>query len=195
VVTKRRQPPHRAVATLPIAISILAGGLSTRMGRDKARLRFGRRTLLGHVRAVARATGWPVRVIRRDAVPACGPLGGIYTALKTSRAGAEVFLACDMPFITRSLLEDLAGRLGSNHRAVFTTLDGRAGFPLLLRTGVLQVVESQIHAKRFSLQLLASKTRAKLLRLPKARALEVWNINTPQDWKAARRLWGAANHP
>lgn len=59
----------------PVEVFILAGGLSARMGRDKARLRLRGRTLLAWVRAAARATGWPVRVIRRDLVPRCGPLG------------------------------------------------------------------------------------------------------------------------
>src|SRR6266566_1093085 len=87
-----------------VEICILAGGLSRRMGRDKSRLRLGRRTMLGHIRGEARKLGFPVRVIRRDAVPRCGPLGGVYTALKTTRAHAVVFLACDMPFVSADLI-------------------------------------------------------------------------------------------
>ena len=86
-----------------VSVSILAGGLSSRLGRDKARVRLGRRTLLAHVRRAAKELGLPVRVIRRDLVPRCGPLGGVFTALKTSRADAELFLACDMPFVSASL--------------------------------------------------------------------------------------------
>ena len=85
-------------------ISILAGGSSSRMGRNKASLRLGRRTLLGHVRACARNSGLPHRVIRRDLLPGCGPLGGVYTALATSRAQIIVFLSCDMPFISADLV-------------------------------------------------------------------------------------------
>ena len=56
------------------------------MGRDKSLVQLGRRTLLQHVRTAARSLGVPVRVIRRDSVPRCGPLGGIYTGLKRTRA-------------------------------------------------------------------------------------------------------------
>jgi molybdopterin-guanine dinucleotide biosynthesis protein A len=171
-----------------IAISILAGGQSARMGRDKARLRFGGRTLIGHVRAAAEATGWRVRVIRRDAVPRCGPVGGIYTALKTSKSDAELFLACDMPFISPVLLKELLKRSGPKQDAVFATADGQPGFPCLLRVSALPVVEKQIQSKQFSLHALAEVLRAKLLRLPKGRAMELWNINTPEDWQKARLL-------
>ena len=185
---KTPQHARRNTAQAPIAISILAGGRSTRMGRDKSRLRFRGRSLLGHVRAAAEATGWPVRIIRRDDVRRCGPLGGIYTALKTSRAGAELFLACDMPLVSSALLNDLANQLGAKHRAVFATADGRAGFPFLLRDSALSVVEQQIQAKQFSIHSFAEVLRAKLLRVPKSRAAELMNVNTPADWENFRRL-------
>lgn len=158
------------------------------MGQDKARLRYGGRSLLGHVRAVAEATGWPVRIIRRDAVTQCGPLGGIYTALKSSRAGAELFLACDMPFVSSALLTGLASHPGAKRHAVFATADGRAGFPFLLRASALTVVEQQIQEKQFSLQALSERLRAKLLQLPKGRAMELWNVNTPADWRKTQLL-------
>src|SRR5262245_23419835 len=73
-------------ADLSREVCILAGGLSSRMGRDKSRVRLAGRTLLSCVRAQAEATGWPVRIIRRDLTPMCGPLGGIFTALASTRA-------------------------------------------------------------------------------------------------------------
>ena len=79
---------------------ILVGGKSRRMGVDKARLRLGGRTLLARVREHAAQLGFRVRVVRKDLVPPCGPLGGIYTAMKRSRADALLFLSCDMPFVT-----------------------------------------------------------------------------------------------
>src|SRR5687768_9364883 len=96
--------PVRPCASVSCGICILAGGLSTRMGSAKARMRLGRRSLLGHVWRTAEGLGVPVRIIRKDLVPRCGPLGGIYTGLKTSANDAEVFLSCDMPFVTDDLL-------------------------------------------------------------------------------------------
>src|SRR4051812_20308351 len=77
-----------------IGVCILAGGLSSRMGRDKARMRLGGRTLLGHIRNLVNEAGFGCRVITRDAVSKCGPLGGIFTGLSDTKAPAEIFLAC-----------------------------------------------------------------------------------------------------
>ena len=198
-------------------ICILAGGLSRRMGRDKARLLLGRRTMLGRIRATARATGLAVRVIRRDAVPRCGPLGGIYTALRSTRAEAVLFLACDMPFVTPELiqwvLEQSSGagvppaspgvsprRPDDRRDARPTTLDGLfirsdgvAGFPFLLPHAALPAVAAQIGTGRFSLQALAKGLEAKLVRLPRSFTPQLRNINTPAELSRAKRtgIWSA----
>ena len=106
---------------------VLAGGLSSRMGRDKAMLPFAGTTLLGHaLDRLSRAGFSPfLSGARRDApahVPCVpdnyetqGPLGGIEAALRAVSAhpeafGAEspdtpvLFLAVDLPFASVELL-------------------------------------------------------------------------------------------
>src|SRR5262245_28525621 len=100
-------------------ISVLAGGLSQRLGRDKTRVRLGPLTLLGVVRAVAGELGLPVRIIRRDLVPRCGPVGGVFTGLKTSPNQAELFLACDMPFLSVAFLKEFLGAIKARDPAAF----------------------------------------------------------------------------
>jgi molybdopterin-guanine dinucleotide biosynthesis protein A len=174
------KPADAPVPPLAVEICILAGGLSSRMGRDKASLRLGGQTLLARVRAVAAKTAWPVRVIRRDLVPRCGPLGGVCTALRTTRADAVLFLACDMPFITAELLGRLAKSYRTRNLAVFTMGGNGPGFPFLLRRAALPQVEEQIAAGRFSLQSLAAKCRARMIRSPGG-AHTLFNVNTPAD--------------
>ena len=155
------------------------------MGRDKTTLRLRGKTLLGHVRTVAKATGWPVRVIRRDLVTRCGPLGGIYTALKTSRADAELFLACDMPFVSLALLQEVSMKLSPSRSAVFAVVDGTAGFPFVIRKEGLPIVEAQMARGEFSLQKLALALKARRVRVPKSRRREVQNLNTPEEFQEA----------
>ena len=74
------------------------------MGRDKAKVRINGKTLLGLIKAAANDTDASVRVIRKDIVPRCGPIGGILTGLVKSQAEAVVFLTCDMPLVSGELL-------------------------------------------------------------------------------------------
>lgn len=182
----RLSSPHAFAAC---EVCILAGGLSSRMGRDKARLWLGRRTLLGQVRALAGELGLPVRVIRRDLVPRCGPLGGIYTALKTTRAVAVLFLSCDMPFVSAGLVQRLLARRAARPAATFVETADIVGFPFLLPRAALRGVEAQMTAQRFSLQALAAALRARRLKLGSAQAAQLFNVNTPEDFAEARLRW------
>lgn len=156
------------------------------MGRNKARLRVGGASLLSQVRTLASVTKHPVRVIRRDLVKRCGPLGGIVTACKTSKAQSILFLACDMPFVSRRLLGDLIGASGAI-RAVFAVQNNRAGFPFIIPVAKLPRVEEQMGRGEFSLQRLASSLKACRVRVP-SRSHELFNVNTPEDIVAAERL-------
>lgn len=184
---RRKSKPPKTPAPR-ISVCILAGGLSTRMGRKKDLLKLRGRTLLQHIRAEARATGWPVRILRRDLVRRCGPLGGILTGLKTCQTDAEIFLACDMPFVSQELIMKLTSALGPRQEAVFTFTSDTAGFPFLIRITALPLIEQQIAAGQFSLQALARKLKAKLVRVPAGKRAELFNINTPQDWETARQM-------
>jgi len=186
--------------TASFEICILAGGLSERMRRDKSRLRLGGRSMLGQIRAEAARTRLPVRVIKRDLTPRCGPLGGVYTALKTTQAGAVVFLACDMPFVTARLIEWLKKRSDSKATsersagdAIFLAEKREAGFPFLLRPKALQAVEEQIQRAQFSLQALAKVLKAKVIRPRPRLRPQLRNLNTPAEWRRARKLWDRIN--
>jgi molybdopterin-guanine dinucleotide biosynthesis protein A len=173
--------------SLNCEVCILAGGLSTRMRRDKSRLRLNRRTMLGVIRATAKQLNLPVRVIRRDLKPRCGPLGGVYTALKTTRFEAVLFLACDMPFVSAALLQRVLGSFRSSHGALFVCKGDRVGFPFLLRQTTLPVVVDQLAKGDFSLQELATILKTKSIKVQRAMSAELFNINTPADWEKARQ--------
>ena len=99
---------------------MLTGGMSSRMGRDKALLPFRGGALAAHVAAAATAAagsvmligdplkyghlGYPVLPDRR---PGAGPLGGIESALSYTAADWNLVLACDMPAISAEFLRGL----------------------------------------------------------------------------------------
>lgn len=163
------------------------------MGRDKSKLRLGGKTLLSHIRGTATSLKVPVRIIRRDLVRRCGPIGGIYTALKTTSADAVLFLACDMPKVSGPLLERVIKRSRKGNDAMFTWNSETAGFPFVLDGCALSTVEKLLAEKRFSLQHLARKLRAKKFRPGRVFQPDLLNVNTPPDWAALKRIFAKKN--
>lgn len=178
--------PQKHWANGGAEIAILAGGLSERMGRDKLRLRIGRRTTLGHVRALAKSLELPARVIRKDLVPRCGPIGGIYTALKQARKPAVLILSGDMPFVSREFVERMIEATRSRDTAIFAHGERGFGFPALMTTEALPVIESQIADGKRSIQALTRALNARGFSPPRRLEQDLFNVNTPKDLEAAR---------
>ena len=91
---------------------ILAGGRSSRMGRDKALLPLQGTTLLDRLLGIAQGLGWEVAVAGRpgglpDARANAGPLAGIASGLAWA-GGPVIMLAVDLPLITAADLAWLA---------------------------------------------------------------------------------------
>lgn len=175
-------------ALVGVEAVILAGGLSQRMGHDKARLRIGGRSLLRRSGDAARALGIPVRVIRRDIVPRCGPIGGVCTALNQARAETILFLSCDMPSVRSELLQRLMKRLTPRRDAVFVEADGWVGFPFALRVRARDAVWQLHRNGGRSLQSIADHLLATRLQIGARSREQLRNINTPE----ARDAYAAA---
>jgi iron complex transport system ATP-binding protein len=179
-----------------IEVCILAGGKSSRMGQPKASMLLDGMPLIEWSKRIARGAGLPYRVIDRDLAESRGPISGIQTALKTTRADAVIFLSCDMPFVRSSTLRSLlrfgvpalAGRASDvsncgrlkpelQTAAIFSESNGLVGFPFIV--GKRAAVESD------SLQRVARKLKAKTFRIVED---EAFNINTRADFKKAERM-------
>ena len=102
---------------------ILAGGKSSRMGRDKAWLEIGGQTLLARQIQLAREVGaeeiyisgrenadysGPGCHVLRDGFHDIGPLAGIERALDATTAGLVLVLAVDLPQMSAEFLHGLA---------------------------------------------------------------------------------------
>jgi molybdopterin-guanine dinucleotide biosynthesis protein A len=156
------------------------------MGTSKAALRLGNQTMLGYIRSRATSAGLTVRVIERDLVRRCGPLGGIFTALSTTSCEGVLFLSCDMPFVSVDLLRRLLSEVRQRSHALFFKTPEGLGFPFWLRATALAMVEKQIARRQYSLQRLAEILRAKTVHPSATERDQLFNINTPADWESAR---------
>lgn len=114
--------PH---ARPPLSAVILAGGRSSRMGRDKARIEWAGQPLIAHALEKLRQLGAaevfisgrpgvdyaaPGCRVLLDLEPDRGPLGGIERALHACTSPLLLVLAVDLPRMTVSLLAGLAAR-------------------------------------------------------------------------------------
>ena len=102
---------------------VLAGGGSSRMGRDKALLPYRGTTLLAYIASVVRQAAGTATIIGDpdrysnvgfpvcpDQIPQCGPIGGIYTALSVTASDWNLVVACDMPMLSAPVLRRLIER-------------------------------------------------------------------------------------
>lgn len=174
---------------------VLAGGRSSRMGRDKALLRHlgvplvvraaaavrsaaGSVTILGDPAFYGRF-GWPVLP---DEQPHLGPIGGLYTALEHTKAEWNLVVACDMPGLSLDLLRELIRRTHRcRSRCVAPVTD--TGFEPLCavykRTALPQVRAAIAEGRLKMRELLPLLGTAPVAGLDPA-----WfrNVNTPAEW-------------
>ena len=174
------------------AAFILAGGLSRRMGRDKALLAFRGSTLLENVAARAAEVAGPITIVGpperyshlgypviADRHPGAGPLAGIEAALLSSPSDRALILACDMPDVPLDLLRSLLEESGDC--VIPRTGDGRLN-PLCAvwsRT-MLPAVQKALSEGR--LKVLDCLKGADVKEIPWP-VLE--NANTPDEWVTA----------
>jgi molybdopterin-guanine dinucleotide biosynthesis protein A len=112
---------------------ILAGGRSSRMGRDKASIKIGEKTLLERQIEIARETGAAEVLISgrpgvdysdfdnqivHDNFPDGGPLAGIEQALARAHSPRVLVLAVDLPEITASFLRTLVNSSQEKNGAI-----------------------------------------------------------------------------
>jgi molybdopterin-guanine dinucleotide biosynthesis protein A len=193
---------------LPLGV-LLAGGKSTRLGRDKAWLTFFGQPLLCRVADVlARVTG-EVLVSGRDPAPfgldlpwlpdetpGQGPAGGVLTVLDAFRRPCLV-VSCDMPFLDEATLERLMAVWRTRRPDVLMTSYR------IVESGYLEslVAVYEPEAIPFMRQCLDRQERRLSAMFPEDRRVHLdysradapvarafFNINAPPDLKRARGM-------
>ena len=134
-----------------VAAFLLAGGVSSRMGRDKALLEIGSEPLIVRTAClieplVAEVTvvGSPERYValglrtiadqdfrgRDDTEPVRTPLAGIATALNATKMPWNLILACDLPYLTAVWLDWLLERSVASSAQILIPRTSRGLEPL-----------------------------------------------------------------
>ncbi|MGA2692130.1 MAG: molybdenum cofactor guanylyltransferase [Opitutaceae bacterium] len=184
---------------------VLAGGLSRRMGADKANLLLDGEPLWRRQMGVLRAAGLGRVVLMRrtgqtappgvecwrDVPDAIGPLGGIHTALLARVAPWVAVLAVDMPGIRAEWFTWLAGFCRSGIGAAAQHAEGVEPLAGIYPADAVADAASQIGAGDFSvrnmIRTLAHSGRMTLVPIGAAETECVRSLNTPSE----SDLWGS----
>ena len=124
--------------TMSFTCAILAGGKSRRMGRDKATLQVGGKTLVKRVYDETKDIFEEVFIISnrhrslagidapilRDIIPVQSPIVGLVSALLYSQNPYVFILACDLPFISRRSVEYILGEANGEDLIIPRTQGG-----------------------------------------------------------------------
>lgn len=176
------------------------------MGADKAFVMLDGRTLLARALEVARSVAPDVRIVGEaakfaafapvveDVFRGCGPLGGIYAALRASPAELNLILAVDLPFVSRALIEFL-GALARNSPASVTVARAGGGWqPLcaVYRREFADAAEKALREGRYKIDALFDVQRTHTVGEEELRASgftpEMFrNVNTPEELAEVRR--------
>jgi molybdenum cofactor guanylyltransferase len=189
---------------------ILAGGESSRMGRDKARLELGGMPLiLRTARLVESVAGAPAIIGNPDAHrtlglrvipddwPGAGPLGGIATALRAAPAPWNLIVATDLPYLTREWLEYLVARALASRADAVVPMNAAGAEPMCamyhrraepsiraaLERGTRKVTDGLLGI------LVETITPAEWKRFD-SEGLLFKNMNSPEDYEEARAKLG-----
>ncbi len=179
---------------------VLAGGRSSRMGRDKALLRWGEETLLERAVRFWRASGRVDRVLVAegapghfpalppgalavpDRAPGRGPMEALVSAFLASGAELLYVSAVDMPNLTaKAILPP------PEHDAAVYRRPGRVE-PLfgVYRRSVLPAAEGLLERGRGGMSDLLAAVKTDYYYTPPCLERVLQNLNTPADCLAAR---------
>lgn len=184
---------------------ILAGGKSSRMGEDKALMRFGDRPLLQrvidelrpHFEDLILVTNQPerhmhledIRIVT-DVEPGQGPLGGIFAGLLASRGAHNLVVSCDMPFLNHLLLDYLWSLRTWGDVVVPLTHEALSPICAVYDRRVLPTIAASLHAGERRVMSLYPRLKVHYVRedelLPYDPDLHsLQNLNTPEDYRQA----------
>lgn len=185
------------------SLLLLAGGKSSRMGRDKAELLLGEKSflecilekaeMLGIRKKYISGHGWEGKGVRTvpDRYRERGPLGGMHACFSVMDTPYALVLPVDVPQISMSVLQillDAHGRLlNKNHQEYVRPLLLSHGertepligiYPAMLGRKIGAIIEK----KPAPVFRLLDETGYDICRVS-AREWELGNINTPKDYE------------
>lgn len=186
-------------------LAILAGGKSSRMNyNNKALLRYKEKKFIEHIIDAGKDykeiiiisnnteeyKGFNLRVVE-DIYKGNGPLSGIHSALSNSNTDKILCIACDMPLITKEIL-NILGNYNEDYDVLVPKVGDRLQ-PLcaIYSKNILPNIEGAIIKNNNKLQLLIKSQNYKIIEgneESKFIEKDFLNVNTEKDYSELEEL-------
>ena len=180
---------------------LLAGGMSSRMGREKGSMLIGKRMMYAYPLRVLESVCDEILISSCRSLPAqhthttvcdrikgIGPMGGIHTCLEHSSTDLNIVLSYDMPMVNEGLLRYLI-KQSQGWDIVVPSMQAGQVEPLcaLYRKNISEVLEELIGENRYAVRQALPKAASLVLNIQSDMAFYhpdlFMNINSMEDLK------------
>jgi molybdopterin-guanine dinucleotide biosynthesis protein A len=178
------------------------------MGREKAYLRIGERTIIEEQRdtlgrifdeiiIVANTQGYFKNIdskVVTDIIPDSGPLGGLYSGLAVSSNIHSFLIACDMPFINLELIDYMIKQIGENDIVIPLSSKGIETLFAVYSLNCLETIRQQIEFRNLRLLDILNFFKVRYISQEEIEKFDpkefsFFNVNSPKDYEEALKIW------
>jgi len=185
---------------------ILSGGKSIRMGKNKAFIQVEGVPIIERIHNLFRKLFWEVIIVTNekdlfsnfdakifsDLIPDKGALGGLYTGIVFSSFYYSFCVACDMPFIKKSLVQYLIENAANEDVIVPRTKDGLQPLHAIYSKNCVDAIRRSIEEGKSKIIDIYDQVNVKIvdekdfLCFDPGRESFI-NVNTPEELVSLRR--------
>ena len=186
---------------------ILSGGKSLRMGENKAFIEIEGAPIIQRIYTLFKELFHEVIIVTNqielfkkfdskiysDLLPNKGALGGLYTGLFFSNFHYSFCVACDMPFLNKSLVQYLIKRIGDEDVIVPRTKDGLQPLHAIYSKNCLDPIKEIIEQGKFKIIDIYHRVQVNIIEEADFISLDPFresfiNVNTPKELLSILRV-------
>jgi molybdopterin-guanine dinucleotide biosynthesis protein A len=179
---------------------ILSGGKSLRMGQNKAFIEIEGVPIVNRISTLFKELFQEVIIVTNekelfkdldlkiytDILPNKGALGGLYTGIYFSKFNYSFCVACDMPFINKSLVHYLAKKMAGEDVIVPRTIDGLQPLHALYSKNCLHPIKAVIDQGKYKIMDFYSMVKVRIVEEDEFISIDpskgsFINVNTPDE--------------
>ena len=190
--------------------TILAGGKSSRFGKNKCLAKLGDKSLLEHTLFKIKKNYSEILIVSnkklvkvrknniniiKDCMPGqLGPLVGVLSAMKWVKKNNKNYnwiatFPCDTPFFDKKIFDHLSKKSKKKTKKLFFFKSGEKRHNIfgLWSLKLINTLEKDIKRKHRKVEIWANKIGLELIEIEKKKSDTFLNINTKEDFEIAKK--------